>query len=124
VAGFIGTFITLRRQTQVFQTVALEFFRRYADISKGMPGQLRLAKYGADDSPIPDEEWRQITRSMIEYLNLCSEEFALWKQGRVPGEIWELWKGGLRENFEAEIWRPHGARYHASTPATGHSCGS
>jgi hypothetical protein len=36
VGGFIGTFITIRRQTQVFQTyVALEFFRRYADIFEG-----------------------------------------------------------------------------------------
>src|SRR5262249_18330025 len=106
VVGFIGTFVTIRRQTQVFQTyVALEFFRRYADISKGMPDRLRFAKYATDTSPIPNEEWRRITRSMIEYLNLCSEEFALWKRGRVPSDIWELWKSGLRENFEAELWR-------------------
>jgi hypothetical protein len=106
VGGFIGTFITIRRQTQVFQTyVALEFFRRYADISKAMPDRLRLAKYGADVSPVPEEDWAKITRSMIEYLNLCSEEFALWQQGRIPADIWKLWKNSIRENFEAEIWR-------------------
>ena len=106
IAGFVGTFITIRRQTRVFQTyVALEFFRRYAEISKAMPDRLRLAKYIADTSPISDEEQRSIIRSMIEYGNLCSEEFALWEQGRVPAEIWEIWTNGIAEHFETEIWR-------------------
>jgi hypothetical protein len=101
-----GTLLTLRRHTRVFQTyVALEFFRRYADISKAMPDRLRFAKYGADTSPVSDEEWRHITRSMIEYGNLCSEEFALWEQGRIPTDIWQVWKDAIRENFETEIWR-------------------
>jgi hypothetical protein len=102
----LGTLLTLRRQTRVFQTyVALEFFRRYADISKAMPDRLRFAKYGENPSPIPDEERRQIARSMIEYGNLCSEEFALWQQGRIPADIWEIWKDAIRENFEAKLWR-------------------
>ena len=101
-----GTLLTLRRHTRVFQTyVALEFFRRYADISKAMPDRLRFAKYEANTSPVSDEEWRQITRSMIEYGNLCSEEFALWEQGRIPTDIWQVWKDAIRENFETEIWR-------------------
>jgi hypothetical protein len=29
-------------------------------------------------------EQQQITRSMIKYGNLCSEEYALWKLGRIP----------------------------------------
>jgi hypothetical protein len=102
----LGTIMTLRRNTRVLQThVALEFFRRYADISKSMPDRLRFAKYEKSTSPPPDEEWRQIARSMIEYGNLCSEEFALWRQGRIPADIWEVWKDAIRENFEAQIWR-------------------
>ena len=106
IAGFVGTFLTIRRQTRVFQTyVALEFFRRYAEISKAMPDRLRLAKYASDTSPMSDEEQRSIIRSMIEYVNLCSEEFALWEQGRIPAEIWEIWTNGIAEHFETEIWR-------------------
>jgi hypothetical protein len=29
----------------------------------------------------------------------------LWRQGRIPTDIWEVWKDANRENFEAEIWR-------------------
>jgi hypothetical protein len=102
----LGTIMTLRRNTRVLQIqVALEFFRRYADISKSMPDRLRFAKYKKSTSPLSDDKRHQITRSMIEYGNLCSEEFALWRQGRFPADIWEVWKDAIREYFEAEIWR-------------------
>jgi hypothetical protein len=42
---------------------------------------------------------------MIEYGNLCSEEFALYKEGRIPNEIWKIWRQGIKENFETAIWR-------------------
>jgi len=70
-----------------------------------MPDRLRFAKYENSTSPLSDEERHHITRSMIEYGNLCSEEFALWRQGRIPADIWEVWKDAIRENFESEIWR-------------------
>jgi hypothetical protein len=102
----LGIILTLRKQTRVLQThVALEFFRRYADISKAMPDRLRFAKYESSTSPLTDEDRHQITRSIIQYGNLCSEEFALWRQARIPSDIWEVWKDAIRENFEAEIWR-------------------
>jgi hypothetical protein len=33
------------------------------------------------------------------------EEFALWQKGRIPDDIWEVWKDGISENFETAIWR-------------------
>ncbi len=106
VAGFVGTYLTIRRQTKVFQTyVAMEFFKRYSIISEQMPDNLRLAKYQEPGAVLTDADWASITRSMIQYLNLCSEEFALHSPGRVPQEIWKIWVSGIRENFEARLWR-------------------
>ena len=42
---------------------------------------------------------------MIEYGNLCSEEFALHKEGRIPNEIWKIWRQGIKGNFETSVWR-------------------
>ena len=70
-----------------------------------MPDRLRFAKYEEDNSPLSDEERRKLRRSMIEYGNLCSEEFALWQAGRIPDDIWEVWEDGISENFETAIWR-------------------
>ena len=98
VVGFLGTVVTIRRQTRVLQThVALDFFKRYADITDRMPDPLRLAKYKAPEPEVDANDWQKITRSMIQYGNLCSEGFALWQLGRVPKEIWEIWSAGIRE---------------------------
>lgn len=106
VVGFASTLLTIRRQTQVLQTqVALEFFKRYADVTAAMPDSLRLAKYYSPKVELSDAEWGQITRCMISYGNLCSEEFALWEKGRIPKDIWKLWVSGMNENFEAPLWR-------------------
>src|SRR5262249_17311536 len=66
---------------------------------------LRLAKYNSPVTSLSDEEQRLIMRSMIQYGNLCSEEFALWKLGQIPKGIWAIWVDGIRQNFETEIWR-------------------
>lgn len=107
----LGTLLMMRRQALALQTqVALEFFRRYADISKAMPDHLRFAKYPWNNSPPSEEEYRKIIRSMIEYGNLCSEEFALRQKRRIPKDLWEVWVDGIRENFEAEIWAAYVGR--------------
>jgi hypothetical protein len=39
---------------------------------------------------------------IIDYLNLCSEEF-LWRiKNRIPSEVWKAWKAGIKENLKIE----------------------
>ncbi|MBN9352688.1 MAG: hypothetical protein J0H04_01400, partial [Hyphomicrobium denitrificans] len=85
--------------------VCIEFFRRHSEITDRMPDPLRLAKYFAYNGAIDEEERKALLRSMIQYCNLCSEEFALHARGRVPTDIWRIWEDGIFENFEAPIWR-------------------
>jgi hypothetical protein len=106
VVGFVGTVFTIRQQTSVMQTqVALEFFRRHSEITDRMPDRLRLAKYATGVDPVSEKERRAILRSMIQYCNLCSEEFALHAQKRVPDDVWRIWINGIQENFQTSIWR-------------------
>jgi hypothetical protein len=104
--GFTLAIISLWPQTRVFQThVAMDIFKRYEMISGAMPDRLRLADYHEDLSPISEEEWKKITRSMLQYGNLCSEEFALRQKKRVSRDICSLWENSVKENFESQIWR-------------------
>ena len=110
VGTITAALLTARRYLQLYQThVSMDFFRRYAEISQRMPDRLRLSKVKDPKVMLPPvispDEWHSIARSMIEYLNLCSEEFALHSQGRIPEEIWDTWTDGIKENFETEIWR-------------------
>ncbi len=45
---------------------------------------------------------------IIDYLNLCSEEFYWFKKGRIDFKVWKSWKEGMlfylrNENFKATI---------------------
>jgi hypothetical protein len=53
---------------------------------------------------------------VIDYLNLCAEEYLWVKKGRIPSNIWKSWKNGIRiyllkkpikELFdkERELWK-------------------
>lgn len=74
-----------------------------------MPDRMRLSKISnpliAYSPDVGQEEWPAIARSMLEYANLCSEEFALNKKKRIPPDIWDIWFAGIRENFETKLWR-------------------
>ncbi|MCK4655027.1 MAG: hypothetical protein KAU01_11350 [Candidatus Cloacimonetes bacterium] len=39
---------------------------------------------------------------IIDYLNLCSEEY-LWKsKNRIPNIVWNAWKAGIKENLKVK----------------------
>lgn len=91
VGTFSAAWITANRYLKLYQThVSTDFFRRYAEISQRMPDQLRLAKVRRDvPCEVREDDWARIDRAMIDYINLCSEEYALRKEKRIPNETSE-----------------------------------
>jgi hypothetical protein len=43
-----------------------------------------------------DREKRDANAVIQDYLNLCAEEWYWRKKGRIPKDIWESWKEGIR----------------------------
>ncbi len=37
---------------------------------------------------------------LIDYLNLCAEEYMWVLKGRIPEHIWDSWKNGIKEHYE------------------------
>jgi len=37
---------------------------------------------------------------VIDYFNLCAEEFLWNKKKRIPDDVWKAWKAGIMENLE------------------------
>jgi hypothetical protein len=91
VVGFGGVVWGLVENRRALQTqVAMEFYRRFADISARMPNELRLAAHGAKAyGDLPEAIRVESVRSLIDYLNLSSEEFSLYTKGRLPTDAWE-----------------------------------
>lgn len=50
--------------------------------------------------------------SMLSYLNLCSEEFALYAKGRLPTDVWQVTVREIEGNFTKPLWQSlwHGLR--------------
>lgn len=51
-----------------------------------------------------NDEQRKITVSernlIIDYFNLCAEEFLWYKKKRLPEDVWKAWKAGILENLK------------------------
>ncbi|MCT2561859.1 hypothetical protein [Chryseobacterium herbae] len=37
---------------------------------------------------------------IIDYFNLCAEEFLWKKKNRIPKDVWEAWRAGIHQNLE------------------------
>jgi hypothetical protein len=101
--GLAGSVWGLWQQRRVLQTyVALDFFKRYEAWNEDAPYALD-ERTCLDD--LDDQTRDEVLHSVLRYANLCSEEFSLYKAGRVPRDIWEIWDYGIRQNFQKPIWR-------------------
>lgn len=38
--------------------------------------------------------------SIIDYFNLCSEEYLWYDKGRIPKKVWRAWKNGMLSNLK------------------------
>jgi hypothetical protein len=92
--GGIATLLTLflsiinyhQANDKFFKELYIEFNGRY-DRMNDFLNSLN------DDSLIVKNEDKQ---KIIDYLILCSEEYMWVKKGRIPTDVWENWKSGIK----------------------------
>lgn len=41
----------------------------------------------------------EANKTVVDYMNLCAEEYFWHKRGRIDGEIWKAWESGMRSRF-------------------------
>lgn len=106
VLGFGGIIWGLAQNRRSLQTqVALDFYKRFADLSDRMPCELRIPTAEASLSSLSEPVRSQVIRSMMSYLNLCCEEYALFLKGRLPQDVWEVSRKEIVANFKQPLWR-------------------
>lgn len=107
VFGFVGIIWGLYLNWRALQTqVAMEFYGRVSDILRRMPSEMRLAKYsGQRFARLSEDQKTAVALSLIEYLNLCSEEFALYRSGRLGTDMWNVSRAEIERNFLSPLWR-------------------
>ena len=104
IAGVLGFCYFIQQQklaeTQLFKQLFTEFNARYDTMND------QLARIPPNDKLTLDEENR-----LIDYLNLCAEEYLFQQQGYILPEVWRTWCRGMLSLFEnntiGDFVQPH-----------------
>ncbi|MEZ5292846.1 MAG: hypothetical protein R2745_17325 [Vicinamibacterales bacterium] len=98
VAGLLG--FCYFAQTQKLQEMALfkelftEFNRRYDELND------RLAKIAVAGTANPDSR-----AVIVDYFNLCAEEYLWFSEGYIPRVVWKSWCAGMLAYLYVEPFR-------------------
>ena len=81
----------------------IEFTKRYEQIMEGFPANDRAHRLRTDGDP--PEESPELTVAVLKYLNLCSEEFYLWKRSYLSSDVWSIWEEELKLTLRSPLVR-------------------
>jgi hypothetical protein len=81
----------------------VEYTKRYEEVMRSYPEGVRKLRLDSGAEPPPESE--ELSSAILRYLNLCSEEFYLWKRGYLAGDIWRIWEGELKRTLSSPLYR-------------------
>jgi len=92
VAFLLTLFISIinfyQNNDKFFKELFTEFNKRYDDFNDF----LNAVK---DDDTFNEAEKEKV----MDYFNLCAEEYMWVKKGRIPPDIWKAWKNGIQRHL-------------------------
>jgi hypothetical protein len=88
---FIGYLNYQHNQDRLFKDLFREFNERYDKLNDTFE---ELTEYAPDVS-VRDIKKEDI-KLIVDYLNLCAEEFFWFEKGRIDAQAWESWKSGMK----------------------------
>ncbi|MCG2587789.1 hypothetical protein [Rhodohalobacter sulfatireducens] len=101
--SIIGTLITLYigltqyqlNNDKIFKELFNNFNQRYDEEFNDLINELS----SNGDKRVLNRKEKTL---IIDYLNLCAEEYLWYKKSRIPKDVWTAWKNGIESNLEIE----------------------
>jgi len=101
IAGLLGFFYFVQQQKlaeiALFKELFTEFNERYSHLYDCL----------SEITQLQNQVSPQLSQSseavIIEYFNLCAEEYLFYKEGYIHDEAWSAWKAGMRFYFDNEV---------------------
>ncbi|MEI7676835.1 MAG: hypothetical protein WCJ03_08655 [Bacteroidales bacterium] len=75
---------------RIFIDLFDKFNKKYSGDFNDLFNNLRI-----NNIPLTDKQKLLV----IDYFNICSEEYLWYKKGRIPKNVWLAWKSGIQENL-------------------------
>lgn len=82
------------QETKLFNDLFQQFNSRYDDLNECLL-QIKTKKDDENDQLNDHEESK-----LVDYFNLCAEEYLFYKRGYIPPEVWRAWREGMRFYME------------------------
>jgi hypothetical protein len=101
VGGFAAFFYTQHlQQSRLFKELFTEFNKRY--------DELNAALNEICDRPTGARLSTEDKRILVDYFNLCAEEFLFYRAGYIDNDVWRSWTNGMwryaRNKAIRELW--------------------
>ena len=107
IAGVLGFCYFIQQQrvaeTHLFKELFTEFNRRYDEMND------RLTRITTSGSSGPEDN-----QLIIDYLNLCAEEYLFFREGYIHREAWRAWCRGMLQYLDSDAFRTIAQRELAS----------
>jgi hypothetical protein len=102
LAAILSLWIALlvyRRQmnAQLF----VSFTQRYEEIMSGFPPEARKCRLG--ESAVLPPRSDALSLAVLRYLNLCSEEYYLYRTGHLTRALWGIWEDELKRTVASDL---------------------
>ena len=92
--------------------------REFRDLFKDMNSAYDKLNNQLDEVEAGHLTEAEAKKTVVDYMNLCAEEYFWHKRGRIDGDVWQAWESGMRSRFKhekiAELARPELKEYSAS----------
>ena len=99
-----GIFLAVRvYRRQMNAQLFLAYTQRYDEIMGAFPADARGLRLDLDGAPPPESP--ELRLAVLRYLNLCSEEFHLHRQGFLARDIWRIWEAELERTLASPLLR-------------------
>lgn len=85
---------------KMFKELFQAFNSRYSAETNDILNELRKSSSEVSLSQIKTVENKTAENIIIDYFNLCAEEYLWYSKGRIPEDIWKAWKVGIIENMK------------------------
>jgi hypothetical protein len=102
IAG-AGVFLGVNAyKRQMNAQMFLTYTERYAKVAQRLPRESDGG--GTAGDPENPAKSREVAAAVLDYLNLCSEEFYLWEGKFLSEDIWKIWQAELIRTLRTPLF--------------------
>ena len=99
-----GLFYNVKATKQQANTqLFLDYTARYERIMESFPAEALSARLDLDGELPPESP--ELSRSILRYLNMSSEELYLHERGYLDSDIWTIWERELNRTLQSPLLR-------------------